>query len=221
VIRDVMTTQVVTVEATTPFKDIVARLARHRVSAVPVVQEDGRLIGIVSEADLLSEWDSRPSWLARLSRITGGGRRGKAKATVAAELATVPARTIGPNAGLAEATKMFHEHGMKRLPVVDADGRLVGIVSRSDVLSVYLRPDTEILQEIRHELRDRLWIDPGSLQVTVENGVVTLDGRLDRKSSVSIVDRVVRRVAGVISVENHLTCRELGQSRTLAPRTAA
>jgi CBS domain-containing protein len=100
---------------------------------------------------------------------------------------------------------MFHEHGMKRLPVVDADGRLVGIVSRSDVLSVYLRSDTEILHEVRDDiLRDRLWIDPGSVQVTVHNGIVTLDGRLDRKSSVSIADRVIRRVAGVISVENHL-----------------
>ena len=205
-VRNVMTTPVVTVEVTTPFKDIVGRLARHRVSAVPVVQEDGHLVGIVSEADLLPRPDDR-SWLARLFRIIGGGgRRTDARATVAAELATVPARTIGPDAGLAEATKILRDHGVKRLPVVDDDGRLVGIVSRSDVLSVYLRPDTEILHEIRDEiLRDRLWINPDSIQVTVDNGVVTLNGRLDRKSTVAIVDRVVRRVGGVISVENHLT----------------
>ena len=204
-VRDVMTTRVVTVETTTPFKDIVARLAEHRVSAVPVVQDDGHLLGIVSEADLLPKWDDRPAWWTRLWWTSGYGRRRDANATVAAELATVPARTIGPDASLADAMRRLHEHGVKRLPVVDDDGRLVGIVSRSDVLSVYLRPDAEILHEIRNDvLRNHLWIDSESLQVTVHNGIVTLDGQVDRKSVVPIVDRAVRRVTGVISVDNHL-----------------
>lgn len=203
-VRDVMATRVVAVGATTPFKEVAALLVGHRLTALPVVRDDGRLLGMLSEADLLPHPEGRPSRFARAWRALRGPGRRTVNPVVAAGLATVPARTIGPDADLAEAARVFREHGLRRMPVVDDAGRLVGMISRSDLLSLYLRPDAEILREIRGVLRDRLWLDPECLQVTVQGGIVTLRGQLDRKSSVPIVGRVVRRTPGVVSVDNQL-----------------
>jgi CBS domain-containing protein len=131
-VKDLMTTPVVTVEPTTPFKEIVARLAEHRVSAVPVVDHDNRVLGVVSEADLLLKEEfpepdkGIPWWWTRRARL----ERGKAAASVARDLMTVAVVPIAPEATVAEAARRMHTAGVKRLPVVERGGRLVGIVSR-------------------------------------------------------------------------------------------
>jgi CBS domain-containing protein len=149
-VRDMMTTEVVTVELSTPFKEIVARLAERRVSAAPVLDSGGRAVGVVSEADLLLKEEHPdpdldvPLVWSRRRRL----ERDKAAATVAGELMTAPAVTVPPTATVAEAARRMHAAGVKRLPVVDEEGLLVGIVSRADLLKVFTRPDHAIRREI-------------------------------------------------------------------------
>ncbi|HEU4427009.1 MAG TPA: CBS domain-containing protein [Pilimelia sp.] len=207
-VRDMMTTDVVTVEASTPFKEIVARLAGRRVSAVPVLDVDGRVLGVVSEADLLLKEEQSdgeqgvPLVWTRRRRI----EREKAAGTCAGELMTTPPVTVPPTATVAEAARRMHATGVKRLPVVGEDGRLLGIVSRADLLKVFARPDDAIRREIVDEviLRD-LMMDPSRFFVRVEDGVVFLEGAVERRSLVPFVLRAVQGVEGVVRVEDRLT----------------
>jgi CBS domain-containing protein len=206
-VADVMTREVVTATGSTPFKELVRLLHEHRVSALPVVDEDGRPLGVVSEADLLLKEErvgARPprSFLARWRRRA---ERAKAEASVAAELMTSPAVTIDRSATLPEAVRLMHERGVKRLAVVDEDGRLVGIVSRSDLLRVFLRPDAEIREEIlRSVIGEALWLDPTAFRVEVEQGRVRLEGTLERRSLVPVLVQLVSQVDGVVGVESRL-----------------
>ena len=207
-VRDMMTTDVVTVEASTPFKEIVARLAGRRVSAVPVVDADGRVLGVVSEADLLLKEEQSDGELGvplvwtRRRRI----EREKAAGAVAGELMTAPPVTVPPTATVAEAARRMHGAGVKRLPVVGENGRLLGIVSRADLLKVFARPDDAIRREVVDEviLRD-LMMDPSRFFVRVEDGVVCLEGAVERCSLVPFVLRAVQGVEGVVRVEDRLT----------------
>lgn len=207
-VRDMMTTDVVTVEASTPFKEIVARLAGRRVSAVPVVDAGGRVLGVVSEADLLLKEEypdaelSVPLVWTRRRRI----EREKAAGTVAGELMTAPPVTVPPTATVAEAARRMHTAGVKRLPVVGDDGRLLGIVSRADLLKVFARPDDAIRREIVDEviLRDFM-MDPSRFFVRVDDGVVVLEGAVERRSLVPFLLRAVQGVEGVVRVENRVT----------------
>jgi CBS-domain-containing membrane protein len=200
----VMTTDVVTVGPDTVYKEVVERLHDRRVSAAPVVDAELRVLGVVSEADLLLKEegpDSRPA--ASLLRPHGDAAR--ARARNAADLMTSPAVTVRPEATLTEAARLMHRRRVKRLPVVDADGRLVGIVSRADLIQVYLRGDDSIATEIRDEvLRQELAIDPDTVTVTVEEGVVRLEGQVETKSLAPITARLVGAVQGVVAVENRL-----------------
>ena len=207
-VRDMMTTEVVTVEPSTPFKEIVARLAGRRVSAVPVVDADGRVLGVVSEADLLlkeeyldAEQEVPLVWTRR-RRI----EREKASGMCARELMSAPPVTVPPTATVAEAARRMHAAGIKRLPVVDEEGRLLGIVSRADLLKVFARPDDAIRREIVDEviLRDFM-MDPSRFFVRVEDGVVVLEGAVERRTLVPFVLRAVQGVEGVVRVENRLT----------------
>lgn len=206
-VADVMTTGVVAAEEGTPFKEIARRMRSHLVSALPVVDGDGRVLGVVSEADLLPK-EEDPEWL-RPHLLESGRRRvtrSKAEARTAGELMTSPAVTIGPDASLGQAARLMHERGCKRLPVVDASGRLVGMVSRADLLRVFLRPDEDIRREVVEEVLVRgLWVDPGDVSVRVREGVVTLEGPLERRSLVPILVRLVRGVDGVVGVEDRLS----------------
>jgi CBS domain-containing protein len=207
-VRDMMTTEVVTVEPSTPFKEIVARLAARRVSAVPVVDTDGTVLGVVSEADLLlkeEHADAEPGvplvWTRR-HRI----ERGKAAGAVAEELMTVPPVTTRPTATIAEAARRMHAAGVKRLPVVDGDGRLLGIVSRADLLKVFARPDEAIRREVLDEVILReFMMDPSRFFLHVHDGVVSLQGAVERRSLVPYLLRAVQGVEGVVRVENRLT----------------
>jgi CBS domain-containing protein len=148
-VQDVMTTDVVCAHPNTSYKELVELLATRRVSAVPVVDDRGHVVGVVSEADLLCkrEQPARPA-LRLLSAPRRRRERVKAQATVAAELMSRPAVTIDPQATVAAAARRLHASGVKRLPVVHAGGRLVGIVSRVDLLKGFLRSDEELHSEI-------------------------------------------------------------------------
>ncbi len=204
-VADVMTPKVVTVDIDTPFKEITRVLTERRISAVPVLDRGGHLVGIVSEEDLLRKEqyheDAEPRRL-----VSRGERRSRAKAAgdFAGDVMTAPVLTIDPSASLVDAAKLMTRHNVKRLPVVGAEG-LVGIVSRADLLWVFLRPDAEIAEEIRTEVLQRALLQEPTYSATVRDGIVMLSGNLDRKSMLEIADRMVRAVDGVVDVINNLT----------------
>jgi CBS domain-containing protein len=205
-VKDVMTTTVAVVAADTPFKEVARRLSEHRVAALPVVDARDRSIGIVSEADLLlKEEHPAPSRRRLLEGPRSAAERRKAAGSNAGDIMSSPVVTISPDAPLAAAAKRMHEGGYRSLPVVDDDGKLVGIVARRDLLRAFLRPDDQIRDEIEEEiLRNTLWLDPTAVTVSVDEGVVTLEGRLDRASTIPIVVRMVYGVDGVVRVVDRL-----------------
>jgi CBS domain-containing protein len=205
-VQDVMTTDVVCVRETTSYKELVELLTTRRVSAVPVVDDRGHVLGVVSEADLLlkREQPARPL-VQVLSAPRRRRERAKAQATVAAELMSRPAITIDPEATVAAAARRLHASQIKRLPVVDAVGRLVGIVSRVDLLKGFLRPDEELYSVIVEDvIFGDLFMAPSRFDVHVQDGVVTLQGRCERRSLIPVVVKAVAAVDGVVRVENRL-----------------
>jgi CBS-domain-containing membrane protein len=206
-VSDVMTRDVVTVDALAPFKEVVRLMQEHHVSALPVVDDDDVLLGIVSEGDLILREDPG---------LAGGGHmfesrhrakdRAKAAGDLAHELMTSPVISVAPDAPLGEAARLMHRNEVKRLPVVTAEGRLVGIVSRADLLRVFLRDDAAIAKEIREDvIRRTLWIDPDTIRVVVRDGVVSLQGQVERRSLLPIVERLVTSVEGVVGVNDRLS----------------
>jgi CBS-domain-containing membrane protein len=218
-VRDVMTSDVVTVDEHASFKEIAALITGRRVSALPVVDADGRVLGIVSEADLVlkEEFPEGPAG----GRLFQGRRqredRAKAAGDTAAELMTSPAVTVGPDATVAEAARLLHRHGIKRMPVVDPAGPLLGIVSRADLLKVFLRSDADLARAVRQEVLLRaMWMDPDTVVVDVRDGVVTLTGQLERRSLAPIVVSLVRGLDGVVEVVDRLTY-EVDDSPIMVP----
>jgi CBS domain-containing protein len=218
-VREVMTQDVVTVDEHASFKDVAMLLTERRVSAVPVLDREGRVLGIVSEADLLLKEEfpegsaSKRLFQGRRQRID----RAKAAGDTAAELMTAPAVTVGPDASVAEAARLLYRHGIKRLPVVDPAGPLLGIVSRADLLKVFLRPDADIAADVRqHVLMLGMWMDPDTVMVDVRDGVVTLTGPLERRSLIPITVSLVRGLDGVVDVVDRLTF-ELDDSKIMVP----
>ncbi|HEX6349133.1 MAG TPA: CBS domain-containing protein [Candidatus Dormibacteraeota bacterium] len=202
-----MTREVATVPPGASVREIARQIAEKRVSALPVVDIEGRVLGVVSEADLLlkegrNEMAAHARFFAsRETRLLGE----KAEGLVAADLMTSPALTVAPEAPLADAARLMRERGVKRLVAVDERGKLVGIISRGDVIRVFLRPDGDIRRAIVSGLaQSLLWLDVRDLEVTVEEGVVTFDGRLDRRSDVELLARLTRDIDGVVGVINHL-----------------
>lgn len=206
-VADVMTRKVVAVDAFAAFKDIVRKMQEFGVSAVPVVDEDGRIMGVVSEGDLILKEDPELEGGARLFEgIHRRHDRSKAAGLIASQLMSVPVITVSPEASLGEAARLMHRKAVKRLPVVDEDGRIQGIVSRTDLLKVFLRDDAEIAAEIREDvIRRTLWIEPDTIRVMVRNGVVTLEGQLERRSLIPLLERLVLGVEGVVAVKDRLT----------------
>jgi len=206
-VADVMTSRTVHVQPDTPFKEIVDLLEVNRINAVPVVDSSLRVIGLVSSADLVSKIefagdDDRVRILEPRHTRTA---RTKSAATAAADLMTTPAITITSRTPHVAAAKVMEQAQLKRLPVVDGLGRLVGMVTRADLLKVFLRPDSQIRCEIIDEvLEDLVGVEPSQVGVEVSDGVVTLVGRLDRRSLIPVVKRQVGRVDGVVDVVSHL-----------------
>jgi CBS domain-containing protein len=208
-VKDVMSTGVVSVRRDTSFREMAVALREHRVSAFPVVDADGKVIGVVSEADMLakealgSEPQGMPGMITGLLRHK---EHAKARGITAGDLMSSPAVTVTPEDTLEHAAKLMYTRKVKRLPVVDSGARLVGIISRSDVLSVFDRPDEEIRTEIRDQvIRDGFTIDPATLEVIVMDGVVTLAGRPENNDVGHQIAERVRHVPGVVAVRDHLS----------------
>jgi CBS domain-containing protein len=202
-----MMTEIVTVSEDASYRAIVDLLAEHRISAVPVVDATRVVVGVVSEADLLYkvEFGGGDGHPRRPSRARRRSPRDKSQGRIARELMTTPAVTTGPNTSLAEAARLMDRRAVKRLPVVDDAGILVGLVSRADLLRVHLRPDGEMRREVVDVLGRALWIVPSAVDVEARDGVVTLRGRLETRSLAGLAGNLVAAVPGVVAVENQLT----------------
>lgn len=206
-VREVMTRDVVSVSPDTPYRKIVDALVDRKISAVPVVDGDGRVAGVVSEADLLQkvEFIGPPQQRRVFAPRPRHAPRSTQPAAVAADLMTAPAVTVAPDAPVVAALKRMESEQVKRLPVVDGDGRLVGIVSRRDLLRMHLRPDPVIRGEIvDNVLRRTLRVDPVAVQVDVTDGVVTLSGMVDQRSTANLAVELATGVPGVAEVIDKL-----------------
>ncbi|WP_432058022.1 CBS domain-containing protein [Streptomyces sp. bgisy022] len=206
-VSDVMTRSVASVGSDAAFKEIVRTMQEHRVSALPVVTDGGRVAGVVSEADLLPKEEFRDSDPDRHTQLRRLPDLAKAGALTAGELMSAPAVTVGADATLARAARIMARTGVKRLPVVDGAGALCGIVSRADLLKVFLRGDEEIAAEVRREVLPALFREDAgaSVRVTVREGVVTLGGRIRDTSLVPVAARLTRAVEGVVDVRFDLS----------------
>ncbi len=210
-IRSVMSTHVVTISPETTLKDAAARLVRYGVSGLPVVDDAGRLVGVLSEADILAKEAGSSPRDGMLAWLVGDSPRPRLDARTVADAMTSPALTIGPERTAREAAARMLAEGVNRLPVIEGD-TLVGIVSRADLVRAFARSDTEIRREIETEVvKQILWLDPVHLDVDVTDGVVTLSGTLDGDSDIELLREFVRRVPGVVTVQSNL--RALGTSR--------
>jgi len=214
-VRDVMTTRVVAVRKNATFKDIATLLTEYRVSAFPVLDEEERVIGVVSEADLLSKEALVPAMgvqAARLGRMAGSPDHdefAKAAAVTAADLMTKPPVVVTPDEPVTSAARLMRQGRVKRLPVVGEKGELVGIVSRADVLSVYSRPDSEIQREIMNNvIGGEFLADPSHFAVTVSSGIVTLEGYPETTARGRDIVAEAWHVEGVVSVRDRLTYPE-------------
>ncbi|WP_340562242.1 CBS domain-containing protein [Streptomyces sp. GSL17-111] len=201
IVSDVMTHTVVAVSPDAPFKEIVRTMEEWNVSALPVLEGDGRVVGVVSEADLLPKEEYRaegPSLSGTEGRLD---ELAKAGGLVARDLMTAPAISVRADATLAHAARAMARRGVKRLPVVDTEGRLAGLVSRGDLLKVFLRPDEELAREVREHVVAPLFPhrDAG-LEVRVREGVVTFTGHVPDAALVPVVARLARAVEGVVDV---------------------
>ncbi|CAM5277348.1 CBS domain-containing protein [Streptomyces canus] len=202
IVSDVMTQTVAAIGRGASFKEIVRMMHDWKVSALPVLEGEGRVVGVVSEADLLPKEEFRDSDPDRYTQLRRLSDLAKAGAVTAGELMTSPALTVHANATLAQAARTMAHEKVKRLPVVDDLGMLQGIVSRADLLKVFLREDDDIAEEVRREVVSYLFPAPASsARVAVRDGVVTVGGRLRDASLVPVAARLIRAVEGVVDVE--------------------
>jgi CBS domain-containing protein len=206
-VSDVMTTSVVTVDRITPYQEIDRLLTERRISGMPVLKMGRQVAGVVTEADLLAAEDER----ARQARMAGTmGHRWHLRkqpyvSLTADALMTSPAVTIGPDATIPAAARLMNTHHVRRLPVVDEDGKLVGVVSRRDLLSVFLRPDADISHDARQVLDELPLADPKDVMVRVKHGVVTLTGTMPPEPDlVPLTLRLIWDIDGVVDVVNRL-----------------
>jgi len=224
-VRDVMTKKVVTVDRLTPFSDIVSLLTEHRISGVPVLMMGRHVAGVVSEADLLALEDEEVRGARMESHATGRWRRPLRRVhwgLTAGALMSAPAVTTYPDATIPRAAQIMTSHHIRRLPVVREDGRLIGIVTRRDLLSVFLRPDAEVAEHVRALLDDVLPADPGSVTATVRDGVVILTGQPEAPEDRELMPAAIRLiwdVDGVIDVINRLG-EQVGEDSELSERPA-
>jgi CBS domain-containing protein len=206
-VEDVMTAPVFTVTDTTPITDIVRLLLDRKVSGMPVVDNRGRVTGVVSEADLLlkEEYFDEPP-----ATLEGGHRRAeraKAAGSIARDVMTSPVVTIPIGTEVFEAARLMHKENVKRLPVVNGEGRLVGIVSRSDLLKVFLANDEDIRLAVEYGLLGSLWPDTKGVTVSVDEGRVTLSGQMALRTEAELLAKLTSQLDGVVAVIDRLTYR--------------
>jgi len=206
-VDDVMTTDVVSVREDTPYHDVVNVLIGRRVSAVPVVDRFHHVVGVVSEADLLHKVEADGQAKPRIFESPRRrNERAKAGGRTAGDVMTSPALCVSPSVAVAAAARRMHQEQVKRLPVEDDLGRLVGIVTRSDLLKVHLRSDAAIRRDVAEEVfRQILAVEPGKVSVQTACGVVTLSGRTHFRSTADKALRLTRQVPGVVDVAGELS----------------
>jgi CBS domain-containing protein len=208
-VSDVMTRSVVTVDRITSYKEIAQLLAEHRISGLPVLKMGREVVGVVTEADLLAAQDLVRRRLHATSRRSWWPRRRPHPALTAGELMTAPAITIGPHATIPAAARLMNAQHIRRLPVVDEKGRLAGIVSRRDLLSVFLRPDEDIAADIRRLLDEVMLAEPGEVEAAVRGGIVTLTGTIASETGphgdlIPIAIQLMWDVDGVVDIIDRL-----------------
>lgn len=209
-VRDIMTTDPIAVHPDSTLKETARIMVRHQVSGLPVVDHEGKLVGIVTEGDFLRQEANRdrPYRLSLLDALFGEGEPEPGGAETVGEIMTDKVVTITPEASLSEAARVMAHRTVKRLPVVDHEGELVGIISRADVVNAFTKPDDVIEDEVREDIvRRLLFLDPEGIEVTVRDGVVTLRGELENRTEAQLLEELTRRIAGVVRVESHLTFR--------------
>jgi CBS domain-containing protein len=214
-VGSVMATEVVTARYGTPFKEVARLLTEHRISGLPVIDEDDKALGVISETDLMVRQAGVPDPYEtprrfRFTGLTRGARRQAAKghARTAGQLMSVPPVTVHADETIAEAARTMARSRVERLPVVDDEDRVVGIVTRRDLIQVFLQPDDVIRREVIDEVLVRtLWLSPSTVEVAVYEGVVTLTGHVERRSEAEIAASMTDRIDGVVAVVDRLTYR--------------
>lgn len=210
-VRHAMTQSVISVRPGTPLKEVARLLIDHRISGLPVVDDDGAVLGIVSEADFLVKEQGAEAIRHRpLARILGESRESRSQlaklaALTAGEAMTAPAFTVSSGRRISEAAAVMTARGVNRLPVVD-DGRLVGIVTRADLVRAYVRSDDDLARTIRDEVLLRIfWLDPTPFTVVVKDGAASIRGHVERRSVAEMVEEAVTMVPGIMNVHAEVT----------------
>jgi CBS domain-containing protein len=205
---ELMTKDVVAVSPETPLREVAELLARHRISGVPVVDEERRVVGVVSEADIVRKEAGEELRSGLLAWILSEKHPGRLEARTAGEAMTSPPLTAPPERDVAEAARLMTQRQVNRLPVVDPLGQLIGIVTRADLVRAFIRSDEEILRELRDDVvLGVLWIDPARIEISAKDGEVTLAGEVDTKADAVLLERFAARVPGVVAVRSQLRWR--------------
>ncbi|MGC9541292.1 CBS domain-containing protein [Streptomyces sp. UG1] len=215
VVGEVMTSEVIQARREMSYKEVARLLHGHRISGVPVVDHDGKVLGVISETDLIrrqaaqaERGTGRRRFRIPALRRSARAAAAKARATTAQELMSTPAITVHPEQRVADAARVMERHRVERLPVVDEEDRLIGIATRRDLLRVFLRTDEEIRREVIDEVLTRaMSLPPHTEFVSVDDGMVKLEGRLEHRGDIPLVLRLTWRIDGVVGVVNGLTFR--------------
>jgi len=210
-VHEVMTADVATTTTDTLLKDAALELATRRISGMPVLDDEGCVVGVLSEADILAKEggeQERAGFLQWFLDPTDPWVAARFDAVTVGDAMSCPAKTIHPQASVADAATTMLEQRVNRLPVVDTSGKLLGLVSRGDLVRAFARTDAEIQHEIEQDvLRRRMWLKPDEVRVSVTNGVVTLSGSVGMRSYVELLPKFARGVPGVVEVESSVTTR--------------
>ncbi len=201
--RDVMSAPVIIGRPDTPLKELAALLTTHRISGVPIVDDGGQVVGIVSESDFLTKLqhaEKHQGIRGTLERLADPEAERKSSARVASELMTSPVVTADIGATVRDVVGLMTTHKVNRIPIVDGT-TLLGIVTRADVLRTLMRSDDAVTEDVRRRLVHDLWFDNDHLSITTENGVVRIQGEVDKRSDVSMVERWVAVTDGVVGVD--------------------
>jgi CBS-domain-containing membrane protein len=217
-VKDVMTTRVVFVRQDATYKNMAAELREHHISGLPVLDDEGKVVGLVSEADLLAKEALDGEIPGRSGAILSRRERARATGETAADLMTRPPITITADDSVVQAARLMQGKRVKRLPVVAADGHLIGIVSRVDVLSVYGRPDGDIKLEITETvILGTILTDPARFTVTVKDGIVTIAGEPETRAVGRDIIDSIRHVGGVVAVRDRLSYPPVERSSSPRP----
>jgi CBS domain-containing protein len=211
-VKDLMTKDVLTVRPSMPLKEAAAMLAEHRISGLPVIDDERRVLGVLSEGDILYKETGakdKPGLIDRLLSVPPVGLDLKLAAKTVGEAMSAPALTVGPRRPVTEAASLMIDERVNRLPVIDDEERLIGIITRADLVRAFVRSDAEIEKEIREDVFHRtLWLEPEMLQIEVSGGEVRLSGQVETRTDAELIPTFVQRVPGVVSVLSKLRWRD-------------